>query len=87
MNEKLQQLGTLLQGELYFDNTMRLLYATDASAYREMPLAVAIPKTVDDIKQLIAFASDRFDSNIRNAIATSVDVEMLQSRRDACDLS
>jgi FAD/FMN-containing dehydrogenase len=45
MKGKLQKLSTLLQGELYDDSTMRTLYATDASAYREMPLAVAIPKT------------------------------------------
>ena len=29
---------------------MRSLYATDASAYREMPLAVAVPKSIADIK-------------------------------------
>ena len=50
MKELLQQLAATLEGELYGDDTMRTLYATDASAYREMPLAVAIPKTIDDIK-------------------------------------
>ncbi len=35
---------------------MRTLYATDASAYREMPLAVAIPQTENDLKALIQFA-------------------------------
>ena len=34
---------------------MRLLYATDASVYQELPVAVAIPKTVEDIKRLIRF--------------------------------
>ena len=34
---------------------MRTLYATDASAYREMPLAVAIPQTENDLKALIQF--------------------------------
>ena len=56
MKSPLQQLGDELEGELYDDKTMRILYATDASAYREMPLAVAIPKSVEDIKKLIAFA-------------------------------
>ncbi len=42
--EKLEKLGRELKGELYTDDTMRTLYATDASAYREMPLAVAIPE-------------------------------------------
>ena len=37
-----------LGGELFFDNTMRTIYATDASVYREFPLAVAIPKNDND---------------------------------------
>lgn len=57
--ETIQQLANQLEGDLYTDRTMRTLYATDASAYREMPLAVAIPKTIDDLKKLIAFARDR----------------------------
>ena len=35
MNEKLKELSSQLEGELYFDDTMRILYATDASAYRK----------------------------------------------------
>ena len=31
------------KGELVFDEVVRLSYATDASAYRELPLAVAYP--------------------------------------------
>ena len=58
MKEKLQQLERQLEGDLFYDITMRTLYATDASAYREMPLAVAIPKTIDDIKLLIRFAKN-----------------------------
>ncbi len=72
MNEKLQGLGAALQGELFFDTTMRLLYATDASAYRELPLAVAIPKSVADIKQLIAFARAEKTSLIPRTAGTSL---------------
>lgn len=55
------QLRPLFDGELYFDQSpehtaQRTLYATDASVYQEMPVAVALPKTVEDIKQLIRFA-------------------------------
>ncbi len=56
MKEKLQQLAGTIEGDFFTDDTMRILYATDASAYREMPLAVAIPKTTDDIKKLVSFA-------------------------------
>jgi FAD/FMN-containing dehydrogenase/Fe-S oxidoreductase len=72
MNEQLQQLAKSLQGEFYFDKTMRTLYATDASAYREMPLAVAMPKTVDDIKKLISFAKANKTSLIPRTAGTSL---------------
>src|SRR5450432_3102893 len=72
MNNKLKQLGYDLEGEFYFDNTMRILYATDASAYREMPLAVAIPKSVDDLKKLIQFARDHKTSLIPRTAGTSL---------------
>ena len=72
MNNSLQQLAKDLEGELYFDKTMRVLYATDASAYREMPLAVAIPRNVDDIKKLIAFAHTHKTSLIPRTAGTSL---------------
>ncbi|MEI7735059.1 MAG: FAD-linked oxidase C-terminal domain-containing protein [Ferruginibacter sp.] len=72
MEAALQQLGKQLQGDLFFDTTMRTLYATDASAYREMPLAVAIPKNTDDIKKLIAFAHQHKTSLIPRTAGTSL---------------
>jgi FAD/FMN-containing dehydrogenase/Fe-S oxidoreductase len=67
MEEKLT-----LEGELYFDKTIRTLYATDASAYREMPQAVAVPKTIEDIKKLIAFARKEKTSLIPRTAGTSL---------------
>jgi FAD/FMN-containing dehydrogenase len=72
MNNFLQQLAKDLEGDLYFDKTMRVLYATDASAYREMPLAVAIPRNVDDIKKLITFAHKHKTSLIPRTAGTSL---------------
>jgi FAD/FMN-containing dehydrogenase/Fe-S oxidoreductase len=72
MEAALQQLGKQLQGDLFFDTTMRILYATDASAYREMPLAVAIPKSTDDIKKLIAFAHQYKTALIPRTAGTSL---------------
>jgi len=72
MNERLIELSTQLEGELYLDDTMRLLYATDASAYQEMPLAVAVPKSKDDIKKLIAFATTTHTSLIPRTAGTSL---------------
>jgi len=72
MKEALKELGSNLEGDLYYDITMRTLYATDASAYREMPLAVAIPKSIGDIKKLIAFANDSKTSLIPRTAGTSL---------------
>ena len=72
MNQRLKELSENLEGELYFDNTMRILYATDASAYREMPLAVAIPKSINDLKKLIHFARVEKTSLIPRTAGTSL---------------
>ena len=72
MQVKLKQLKKELQGDLFLDSTIRTLYATDASAYREMPLAVAIPKTKNDIKKLIAFANNEHTSLIPRTAGTSL---------------
>jgi FAD/FMN-containing dehydrogenase len=72
MQQKLEHLASQLEGDLHFDKRMRILYATDASAYREMPLAVAIPKTIDDLKNLIAFARAEHTSLIPRTAGTSL---------------
>ena len=56
-HNQLQELHKSLQGELYFDDLHKNIYATDASVYRKIPLAVAYPKNVEDIQQLIQFAN------------------------------
>ncbi len=72
MKEALQHLAATMEGDLYFDTVMRTLYATDASAYREMPLAVAIPKSVADLKKLITFANSNRTSLIPRTAGTSL---------------
>src|ERR1700676_2411330 len=68
----LGRLATELEGDLYFDATMRTLYATDASVYREMPEAVALPKTENDICALVRFARAHGTSLIPRAAGTSL---------------
>ena len=72
MHDKLRDLARKLDGELFDDETMRILYSTDASAYREKPLAVAIPKTVEDLKKLIGFARQENTSLIPRTAGTSL---------------
>ena len=56
LEKQLTSLKEQLEGELYFDKLMRILYATDASVYRELPTAVALPKNTVDIQKIISFA-------------------------------
>ncbi|HEY1115148.1 MAG TPA: FAD-binding oxidoreductase, partial [Chitinophagaceae bacterium] len=72
MNEKLQQLNEQLDGDLFWSTTMRTLYATDASAYRELPLAVAFPRSVEDLRKLILFARREGTSLIPRTAGTSL---------------
>ncbi len=50
-------LNNLLSGDLLYDDLHKFLYATDASVYRKIPLAVAFPKDKKDIQTLIDFAT------------------------------
>ncbi|SEG48138.1 FAD-binding and (Fe-S)-binding domain-containing protein [Flavobacterium urumqiense] len=54
---QLKHLSESLEGTLLYDKLNKTIYATDASAYRIMPLAVALPKNEDDIIKLIQFAN------------------------------
>ncbi len=59
---KISKLLNLLKegfdGEIFVDKSIRLMYATDASAYREVPFAVCYPATEDDISKLVKFSSE-----------------------------
>src|SRR5690625_3776202 len=69
---KLQNFAETLDGTLKFDTTTRSLYATDAFAYRELPLAVAIPEHKSDLIKLIRFALQEQTSLIPRTAGTSL---------------
>tara|TARA_R110002096_G_scaffold15135_3_gene53311 strand:+ start:592 stop:3543 length:2952 start_codon:yes stop_codon:yes gene_type:complete len=68
----LSQLSLELDGELHYDSLMKTLYATDASVYRSLPTAVALPKSPSDIKKLIHFANSNNLSLIPRTAGTSL---------------
>ncbi len=72
IKNKIKSLANLLDGELFIDDLHKSIYATDASVYRKIPLAVAIPKNVDDLKKLITFASQNAITLIPRAAGTSL---------------
>ncbi|MBX9697756.1 MAG: FAD-binding protein, partial [Alphaproteobacteria bacterium] len=72
MLAQLDLLRKELDGDLFTDTTLRTLYATDASAYRELPLAVARPKSSSDVSKLIGFANKYKTSLIPRTAGTSL---------------
>src|SRR5881392_2018472 len=43
-----------IEGEVRFDAGSRALYSTDASNYRQVPIGVVVPKSVDDVIASVA---------------------------------
>jgi len=77
MEQHLKNLAIKLEGDLYFGSSPKnqvqlLAYSTDASVYQEKPLAVAIPKSVNDIQLLIDFANQQKTTLIPRAAGTSL---------------
>ncbi|MBC7650992.1 MAG: FAD-binding oxidoreductase, partial [Deinococcales bacterium] len=77
MKQYLQQLHQGFSGEFYFDDTpmhqgQLRAYSTDASVYEEKPLAVAMPKTEQDIVLLVQFATKHAVTLIPRAAGTSL---------------
>lgn len=72
MNTLLQDLSIQLEGELHYDAMMKTLYASDASVYREMPLAVVLPKSTSDIQTILKFVNKHKLSLIPRAAGTSL---------------
>ncbi|WP_334112094.1 FAD-binding and (Fe-S)-binding domain-containing protein [Paucihalobacter sp.] len=72
MRINLNQLKLQLEGELFFDELFKAIYATDASVYRQLPLAIAYPKNKKDIQILINFANNNNTSLIPRTAGTSL---------------
>lgn len=56
--DTLNSFSKRVKGEFYPDQLHRLIYATDASAYREEPVGILVAKDVNDVKEAIAFARE-----------------------------
>ena len=58
--------------KIHTDPLHRMAYATDASAYREMPVGVAFPESADDVRQLLRQARAQKTHLIPRAAGTSI---------------
>jgi FAD/FMN-containing dehydrogenase/Fe-S oxidoreductase len=72
LKKNLLYLSEKLTGELHSTNLSKSLYATDASVYRALPLAVTIPKNIKDLQEIIQFCNQQKTSLIPRAAGTSL---------------
>src|SRR6202043_1732591 len=42
-----------VRGEVRFDEGSRALYATDGSNYRQVPIGVVLPRSIEDVIQIV----------------------------------
>ena len=68
----LRDLAARLDGELRLDDVARAIYSTDASEYQERPLAVALPKSEADVRELVRFAAAHRVPLVPRAAGTSL---------------
>jgi len=48
-----------VKGEVRFDTATRAAYSTDASNYRQVPIAVVVPRSLDDVIATVAECRER----------------------------
>ena len=72
LNSGFDTLRDSLEGDLRYDKTTTTIYSTDASVYKETPIAVAWPKGVSDIRKILAFAAKMKSSITLRAGGTSL---------------
>ncbi|MBU2493746.1 MAG: FAD-binding protein [Bacteroidetes bacterium] len=70
--DSLKKLKKDFQGDILTDELSKIIYATDASAYREKPYSVVLPKSVEDIITIIKYADDNNIPIIPRAAGTSL---------------
>lgn len=72
MRERIDSLKKRIEGEVHTDILTRTMYSTDASVYKEMPVAVVYPKNENDIRLLIGFANENHIGLIPRTAGTSL---------------
>ncbi len=69
---RLDRLGKSLDGDLKHDEISTTIYSTDASVYKEKPLAVAWPRGSSDIRRILSFAKKEKTNVTIRAAGTSL---------------
>ena len=56
--ELVDDLEAIVEGEVRFDTYSRNLYATDASAYHQLPIGVVVPTSVEDVQAVMEYCAE-----------------------------
>jgi FAD/FMN-containing dehydrogenase/Fe-S oxidoreductase len=76
---KLNSLKETLEGDIKYDLITKTIYATDASDYKEQPVAVAWPKGVSDLRKILSFSSEEKIGVTIRAAGTSLAGQVVSS--------
>jgi FAD/FMN-containing dehydrogenase/Fe-S oxidoreductase len=76
---RLDDLSRSLEGELKYDSITTTVYSTDASVYKEKPVAVVWPAGASDIRKVLLFASREKSSVTMRAGGTSLAGQVVSS--------
>src|SRR5436190_6082483 len=64
-----------VEGEVRFDSAYRAMYATDASNFRQPPIGVVIPRTIDDVVAIHAVCREHQAPILSRGCGTSLSGE------------
>ena len=76
---RLDELGKNLDGDLKYDLITRTIYSTDASVYKELPVAVIWPRGENDLKKILLFAAKNKTGVTLRAAGTSLAGQVVSS--------
>jgi FAD/FMN-containing dehydrogenase/Fe-S oxidoreductase len=65
-------LGRDISGEVRFDNGARAAYASDASNYRQVPIGVVLPRTIEDVIASVALCREHGAAIVPRGAGTSM---------------
>lgn len=68
----LRKLASRIKGQVLADRTHRVIYASDASNYREFPIGIAVPLDTEDLHAIVRFAAEEGIPLIPRGAGTSL---------------
>ncbi len=68
----LAELARKIEGRILVDRMHRVIYASDASAYREFPMGIVVPAAIEDLRAIVSHAAQHRIPIVPRGAGTSV---------------